>query len=288
MSIFVLAEKPSVAVSISAVLGAKQREDGFFRGENGYLVSWCYGHLVELADPAAYDEKYQRWSLAALPILPKQWQYRAAKDKAKQIAVLRKLLNRKDVEFVVCATDAGREGELIFRSVYNYCKCTKQIQRLWISSPEDSAIRDGFAKLRPGDDYKNLYSAALCRSQADWLVGINATRLFSCLYRGVTLNVGRVQTPTLAMIVEREKAISAFKAETFYTPEIDCGSFTALGERCDDAESAEIIRSAADGADAVLLSVEKGHKTTAPPKLYDLQVYRVMQTGFSASPPNKL
>lgn len=265
----VVCEKPSMAQSIAAVLGAKQRENGFVQG-NGFIVSWCYGHLVELAMADAYGEQYKRWSLAALPILPKEWQYKASKDKAKQIEILRKLMNRSDVESVVCATDAGREGELIFRLVYDYCKCNKPIQRLWISSLEDSAIREGFAKLRPGADFDNLYRAALCRSQADWAVGINGTRLFSCLYAPHTLNVGRVQTPTLAMIVEREKAIAAFVQEPFYTPEIDCGRFTAIGERHGGIESAEVVRAAADGADAVCLPVEKAHKTTAQPRLYDL------------------
>jgi DNA topoisomerase-3 len=237
---------------------------------NGYIVSWCFGHLVELAAADAYGEPLKRWALDTLPILPKQWQYKSSKDKAKQIAFVRRLMNRADVESVVCATDAGREGELIFRLIYDYCNCTKPIQRLWISSLEDSAIRDGFANLRPGADFENLYRAALCRSQADWLVGINGTRLFSCLYRGATLNVGRVQTPTLAMIVEREKAIAAFVSETFYTPQIDCDGFIAVGERFGDFEAAEAVRVAADGADAVFVSVEKTKKTASPPKLYDL------------------
>ena len=288
--VMVVCEKPSTAKIISAVLGAKQRGDGFFHG-NGYLVSWCYGHLVELADPAAYGEKYGRWSRESLPILPKEWQYKASTDKVKQISVLRGLMNRADVETVINATDAGREGELIFRLVYDFCKCRKPIKRLWISSLEDSAIREGFTNLRPGADYDNLYSAALCRSQADWIVGINGTRLFSCLY-GPTLNVGRVQSPALAMIVEREKAIAAFEPELFYTPEIYYEnqvsdlmkdlivlsgddenlklSFAAVGERHRNKEEAEAIRIAADGRDAVVLSVEKGRKTTVPPKLYDL------------------
>ena len=268
MSILVLAEKPSVAGPISTVLGAKQRGDGFFHG-SGYIVSWCYGHLVELADPAAYGEQYKRWSRDSLPILPRDWQYKAAADKKKQLSVIRKLMNSPDVETVICATDSGREGELIFRLIYNYCKCNKPIQRLWISSLEDSAIREGFSKLRPGEDFDNLYRAALCRAQADYLVGLNATRLFSCLY-GPTLNVGRVQTPTLAMIVEREKAIAGFVPEPFYMPEIDCGNFTASGQRYKDMESAEAVRTAAEGSDAVLLLVDKVSKTTASPRLYDL------------------
>ena len=264
----VICEKPSMAQSIAAVLGAKQRGDGFLQS-SGYIITWCYGHLVELEQADAYGEQYKRWSLHTLPILPKEWQYRISKSKAKQVAVLRKLMNQPEIKTVVCATDAGREGELIFRLVYNYCKCKKPIQRLWISSLEDSAIRDGFAKLRPGSDFDNLYQAALCRSQADWVVGINGTRLFSCLY-GPTLNVGRVQTPTLAMIVEREKAINEFISKPFYTTEIDCGEFKAAGQRHDDAAAAELVRVAADGKDAVVLQVNKAQKTAAPPKLYDL------------------
>jgi len=279
MSILVLVEKPSVAITISAVLNAKERGDGFFHG-NGYIVSWCYGHLVELAMADAYGEQYKRWSLGTLPIMPKldEWQYKASKDKAKQLTVLRKLMSRSDVESVICATDAGREGELIFRLVYDYCKCRKPIQRLWISSLEDSAIREGFAKLRLGDDFDNLYKAALCRSQADWIVGINGTRLFSCLY-GSTLNVGRVQTPTLAMIVEREKTIENFVSEPFYTPQINCDgldadgevcSFVAVGERYYDIESVKSVHTAVDGEDAIVLSVEKACKTITQPRLYDL------------------
>ena len=294
----VICEKPSQAQSFAAVLNAKKRQDGYFEGD-GWLISWCYGHLVELAMADAYGEQYKRWSLDTLPILPKpdKWQYKASKSKAKQISVLRKLMNRSDVKSVVCAADAGREGELIFRLVYDYCKCKKPIQRLWISSLEDSAIREGFDKLRPGADFDNLYRAALCRAQADWAVGINATRLFSCLY-GPTLNVGRVQTPTLAMIVEREKSIADFVSEPFYTPLIECKgmdadgvayTFTAVGERHKGSvvgesdsnsdsngdsnsglESAEAVSAAADGADAVVLSVEKANKTTAQPRLYDL------------------
>ena len=225
----VICEKPSVAQSVSAVLNAKQRRDGFTQGE-GFIVTWCYGHLVDLAEPAAYGEQYKRWSRNLLPILPDKWKYTASADKKKQLDVIRSLMSRTDVETVICATDAGREGELIFRLVYDFCKCKKPVQRLWISSLEDSAIRKGFDSLRPARDFDNLYNCALCRSQADWAVGINITRLYSCLY-GPTLPVGRVQTPTLAMIVEREKAILAFVSEPFYTPMIDCGQFNAFGER---------------------------------------------------------
>ena len=265
---FVLCEKPSVAASIAAVLEANDRKDGFFIG-NGWIVSWCYGHLVELAPPAAYDERYRHWNRAELPILPETWKYEASAGKKKQLDILRSLMSRADVISVICATDAGREGELIFRLVYEYCHCRKPVQRLWISSLEDSAIREGFAGLRPGSDYDNLYHAALCRSRADWLIGMNMTRAFSCLY-GATLNVGRVQSPTLALIARREAEIAAFQLEPFYTPEINCSQFTASGERLPDREAAERVRAAADGRDAVVLSVEKTRKIAAPPKLYDL------------------
>jgi len=264
----VICEKPSVAQSISAVLNAKKRRDGFFEGDS-WLVSWCYGHLVELAPADAYGEQFKRWAYETLPILPDVWQYRVSADKQKQFDVLRSLMKRADVKSLVLATDAGREGELIGRLVYEQASCTKPIQRLWISSLEDSAIRRGFDSLRPGADFDNLYKAALCRSKADYLVGINATRLFSVLY-GCTLNVGRVQSPTLALIVNREAAINNFVSEPFYTPMIDCGAFTASGDKLTDAVTAEAVRAKTDGQDAVVVSVEKQQKTTAPPKLYDL------------------
>ena len=225
----VLAEKPSVAMSLSKVIGADQRGDGYMEG-NGYLVSWCVGHLVELSQPEAYDEKYAKWKYDDLPILPEHWQYQVSASTKKQFGILKKLMQRKDVESLICATDAGREGELIFRLVYHQCGCKKPVERLWISSMEDSAIREGFQKLRPGTEYDALYEAALCRERADWIVGINATRLFSCLY-GQTLNVGRVMTPTLAMVVMRDAAIRAFKPEPFYSAELKFRDFQAGGER---------------------------------------------------------
>lgn len=225
----VLAEKPSVAQSIAKVLGATKREDGYLEG-NGYVVSWCVGHLVELSQPEAYDEKYNKWAYADLPIFPDQWKYQVSASTKKQFGILKKLMARKDVESLVCATDAGREGELIFRLVYQQAGCRKPFERLWISSMEDSAIREGFEQLKPSTEYDALYEAALCRERADWLVGINATRLFSTLY-GQTLNVGRVMTPTLAMVVMREAAISAFRPEPFYTVELAFQDFTASGER---------------------------------------------------------
>ena len=264
----VICEKPSQAGAYAAVLNARKRQDGFFEGD-GWLVSWCFGHLVELAPADAYGDQYKRWSYDTLPILPDVWKYRAAESKKKQLDILRTLMNRTDVDCIVNACDAGREGELIFHHVYNHVRCTKKTQRLWISSLEDSAVREGFAALRNGEDFENLCRAALCRAKADYVVGINATRLFSCLY-GQTLNVGRVQSPTLALIVNREETVRGFTSEPFFTPEINTDSFTASGEKQKDAETAEAVRVNADGRDAVVLSAEKQSKTTAPPKLYDL------------------
>ena len=264
----VIAEKPSVAASISTVLNAKKREDGFFIG-NGYIVSWCVGHLVGLATADKYDEKYMKWSYEDLPIIPTEWKYSVSKDKKKQYKILSDLMKRSDVESVICATDAGREGELIFRLVYNQCKCTKPIERLWISSMEESAIVEGFENLSPGSDYDSLYNSALCRAQADWIVGINATRLFSVLY-GSTLNIGRVVTPTLAMIVQRDNDIKGFVKELFYTVSLDCTEFIALGEKIKDKSQAENIQAACNGKSANIISVKKQEKSTAPPKLYDL------------------
>ena len=269
MNKLVIAEKPSVSKSLAAVLGANTRRDGYFEC-GGYLVSWCYGHLVELAHPAAYGEQYKRWAYDTLPILPEVWKYTASEGKKKQLDILRALMRREDVDAVINACDAGREGELIFRLVYDYCGCKKITQRLWISSMEDAAIRTGFDNLKDGAEYDHLYSAALCRAQADWVTGINATRLFSILYGGSTLNVGRVQSPTLAMMVSREAAVQGFVAEPFYTPVLEADGFTAAGERLKTPEEAERIRAACDGGEALVLSVEKKEKTEAPPKLYDL------------------
>ena len=264
----VIAEKPSVAMSLAAVLGANEKKDGYMEG-GGYLVSWCVGHLLELAQPEAYWEQYARWHYGDLPILPEEWKYEAPKDKKKQLDLLCRLMKDKRVESTVCATDAGREGELIFRLVYEHAGCKKPIERLWISSMEDAAIRDGFEHLRPGSDYDKLYDAAVCRAGADWLIGINATRLFSVLY-GVTLNVGRVMSPTLALLVQREADIQAFTSKPFYVPEITCGDFTASGEKLSGKNEAEKIRRKCDGQTASVLSVEKQVKTVQPPRLYDL------------------
>lgn len=264
----VIAEKPSVAMSLAAVLGANEKKDGYLEG-NGYLVSWCVGHLLELAQPEAYGERYAKWRYADLPILPETWKYEVPNDKKKQLDLLCRLMKDSRVDSVVCATDAGREGELIFRLVYQYAKCKKPIERLWISSMEDAAIRDGFEHLHPGSDYDNLFNAAVCRAGADWLVGINATRLFSVLY-GATLNVGRVMSPTLALLVQREAQIKDFKSKAFYVPEITCGGFTASGEKLEHQKEAEAIRISCEGQTATVLSVEKQTKTVQPPRLYDL------------------
>ena len=280
----VLAEKPSVAMSLSKVIGANQRGDGYMEG-NGYLVSWCVGHLVELSQPEAYDEKYARWKYDDLPILPEHWQYQVSASTKKQFGILKKLMQRKDVESLICATDAGREGELIFRLVYHQCGCKKPVERLWISSMEDSAIREGFQKLRPGTEYDALYEAALCRERADWIVGINATRLFSCLY-GQTLNVGRVMTPTLAMVVMRDAAIRAFKPEPFYSAELKFRDFQAGGERMKEkAEAEKLVAECCQAGSAIITKVEQKEKSEKPPALFDLtslQREANRQLGFTA------
>ena len=264
----VIAEKPSVAQSIAAVLGANKRHDGYMEGSN-YIVSWCIGHLVELATADTYDERYAKWDYADLPILPENWQYSISNGKEKQVRILKELANRKDVTVITSATDAGREGELIFRLVYEKIGCKKPVQRLWISSMEESAIEDGFKNLRDSEYYDDLYHSALCRAKADWIVGINATRLFSVLY-GQTLNVGRVMSPTLAMIVEREAAISAFKPEPFYTVQLDCGTFSLSSEKITNQQAAEALLKYCDGQTIAISSVESKEKCEKPPKLYDL------------------
>lgn len=280
----VLAEKPSVAMSLSKVIGANQRGDGYMEG-NGYLVSWCVGHLVELSQPEAYDEKYAKWRYDDLPILPDHWRYQVSASTKKQFGILKKLMQRKDVESLICATDAGREGELIFRLVYHQCGCKKPVERLWISSMEDRAIREGFQKLRPGTEYDALYEAALCRERADWIVGINATRLFSCLY-GQTLNVGRVMTPTLAMVVMRDAAIRAFKPEPFYSAELKFRDFQAGGERMKaKAEAEKLVAECCQAGSAIITKVEQKEKSEKPPTLFDLTLLQReanRQLGFTA------
>ena len=266
----VVAEKPSVAMSYAKVLGATSRKDGYLEG-NGYLVSWCVGHLVELAPPNVYNAKYVKWSIADLPILPQKWQYLVSASTKKQFGILQKLMHRPDVDSVICATDAGREGELIFRLVYQQAGCKKPFSRLWLSSMEESAIREGFAHLKPSTEYDALYNAALCRERADWMVGINASRLFSCLY-GQPLAVGRVMTPVLAMTVVREAAIAAFTPERFYTVALTLADGgTASSKRFAQKEDAELLLSKCrkEGR-ATVQKMERKEKSESPPQLYDL------------------
>ena len=264
----VIAEKPSVARSIAAVIGAAEKQNGYWQG-GGYLVSWCIGHLVSFAEAGQYDEKYCKWKYEDLPILPQPWQFIVPDEKKQQFEIVRSLLNRPDVDSVTAATDAGREGELIFRFVYQMAGCTKPVKRLWISSMEDAAIREGFANLRPDSDYDALYQSALCRAKADWLVGINATRLFSVLYHK-TLTVGRVQTPTLKMLVDRDAKILRFQKEKYYTVGIQSGSLKADSGRIADAETANSLKEKCTGTTTVCTSVKREKKTEQPPKLYDL------------------
>ena len=264
----VIAEKPSVARSIAAVIGATEKQTGYWQG-GGYLVSWCIGHLVSFAEAGQYDEKYCKWKYEDLPILPQPWQFIVPDEKKQQFEVLRALLNRPDVDSVTAATDAGREGELIFRFVYQMAGCTKPVKRLWVSSMEDAAIREGFANLRPDSDYDALYQSALCRAKADWLVGINATRLFSVLYHK-TLTVGRVQTPTLKMLVDRDAKSLRFQKEKYYTVGIHSGSLKADSGCIADAETANSLKEKCTSAVAVCTSVKREKKTEQPPKLYDL------------------
>ena len=264
----VIAEKPSVAQSLAAVIGAAARKDGYLEG-NGWRVSWCVGHLARLADADAYNPDYAKWRYDDLPILPEHWQMVVSKDKKKQFDVLKQLMNAQDVTEVVNACDAGREGELIFRSVYELAGCQKPMKRLWISSMEDSAIREGFASLHPGADYDGLRDAALCRAKADWLVGINATRLFSVLYHR-TLNIGRVMSPTLALIVQREAEIDTFKPVPFYTVTLELPGFSVSGERMADKGTAQQLKTACQDAAATVKKVERKDKSEKPPALYDL------------------
>ena len=263
----VIAEKPSVGVSIAAVLGVKDRKDGYIEGRD-YIVSWGFGHLCELANADTYDEKYAKWRYDDLPIVPANWKYKIPRDKYSQFETLKKLMNRPDVSDVINACDAGREGELIFRNIYQMTGCKKPIYRLWISSMEDAAIAQGFRELKDGKEYDNLFAAARCREWADWLVGINATRLFSVLYHR-TLNVGRVVSPTLAILVQREADIMAFKPEPFYTAEVDFGSFTAASEKFKKKSDAEAVIPKANEP-VVVESVTSKEKSEKAPALYDL------------------
>ena len=265
---FVICEKPSVAKSIASALGVTSRADGYFEG-GGWLISWCIGHLVGLADAAAYDDRYKKWRYEDLPILPDPFRYVVSEEKAAQFHILRSLMERSDVTELVNACDAGRKGELIFRLVYEAAGCSKPFSRLWISSMEDAAIREGFADLRPGADYDPLYQSALCRQKADWLIGINASRLFSVLYHR-TLNVGRVQTPTLAMLADRDSKIVLFRKEKYHHVRLALEGAEAVSDRIVSSEDAQTIRDACDGQRAVCVSVAREKKTERPPKLYDL------------------
>ena len=264
----IITEKPSVAKSIASALGVTSRADGYFEG-GGWLISWCIGHLVGLADAAAYDDRYKKWRYEDLPILPDPFRYVVSEEKAAQFHILRSLMERSDVTELVNACDAGREGELIFRLVYEAAGCSKPFSRLWISSMEDAAIREGFADLRPGADYDPLYQSALCRQKADWLIGINASRLFSVLYHR-TLNVGRVQTPTLAMLADRDGKIVLFRKEKYHHVRLALEGTEAVSEKILAMEDAQAIRDACDGQRAVCVSLVREKKTEKPPKLYDL------------------
>ena len=264
----VITEKPSVARSIAAVIGATDRQDGYLQG-NGYLVSWCIGHLVSFADAALYDERFKKWRYEDLPIIPESWRLTVPPDKRERFDTLRTLLRSEEVSEVINACDAGREGELIFRTVYHLAGCTKPMKRLWISSMEDSAIREGFAHLKPGRDYDPLHQSALCRAKADWLIGINATRLFSVLYHK-TLTVGRVQTPTLKMLADRDAKITGFQKEKYHIVHIAGGGVEAASDRFPDPTEAESVKTACAGAQAVCASIQRERKTEQPPKLYDL------------------
>ena len=257
-------------MAYAKVLGVQGRQDGYLEG-SGYIVSWCIGHLVELAPPSTYDEKYVKWNVADLPILPQRWQYLVSTSTKKQFGILKKLMHRADVESIICATDAGREGELIFRLVYQQAGCKKSFSRLWLSSMEENAIREGFAHLKPSTEYDALYQAALCRERADWIVGINASRLFSCLY-GQPLAVGRVMIPVLAMTVVREAAIAAFTPEKFYTVDLELTSGgTASSKRFAQKADAELLLSKCRKEGRVTIQkMERKEKSESPPQLYDL------------------
>lgn len=263
----VIAEKPSVAISIAKVIGANKKKDGYYEG-NGYRVSWCVGHLIQMANPDSYDEKYAKWNMADLPIIPREYMYEVAKSTKKQFNTLKKLMNDKEIDSVINACDAGREGEAIFRLVYNEAKCKKKMKRLWISSMEDSAIKEGFDNLKDGKDYDNLFESAQARAVADWLVGMNISRLYSCLYQQ-NYSVGRVQTPTLAMIVKRDDEIANFKKEKYYTVELSTNGFTLSTDRIDDEVAAEQLISLV-GDKIEITDIIQKEKITKPDWPFDL------------------
>ena len=267
MRILVISEKPSVAISISKVLGATSKKDGYYEG-NGYRVSWCVGHLVQMANPESYDEKYMKWNIEDLPIIPKEYKYEVAKATKRQFAILKKLMNDKDVEFLINACDAGREGEAIFRLVYSEVHCKKKMKRLWISSMEDSVIKEGFDNLKDGKDYDALFESALSRAIADWLIGMNISRLYSCLYNQ-NYSVGRVQTPTLAMIVKRDDEIANFKREKYYTVELSMDGFILSTDRIDaEIDAEQLINLVGDKIE--ITDVIQKEKITKPELPFDL------------------
>lgn len=266
----VIAEKPSVARSIANVLGASNKKKGCLEG-NGYIVSWCVGHLIALAEPEAYDVKYtvKPWQLDTLPILPQKWKFKVIEETKEQYGILKSLMQNETVYEIICATDAGREGECIFRYVYKLAGCNKPVKRLWISSVEESDIRQGFDNLKDDREYDNLYSSGFARAKADWLVGMNATRLFSAA-SGAFLSVGRVQTPTLAMIVNRENEINSFQKQKYYTVELNCGAFSVCSEKITELSSAQRIQKNTDENTAFIKSIVTENKKVKPPELFDL------------------
>lgn len=278
----VIAEKPSVAISIAKVIGAKNKKDGYYEG-NGYKVSWCVGHLIQMANPDAYDEKYAKWKIDDLPIIPKEYKYEVAKATKKQFNTLKKLMNDKEIDTIINACDAGREGEAIFRLVYLQANCKKKMKRLWISSMEDSAIKDGFDNLKDGKDYDNLFESAQARAIADWLVGMNISRLYSCLYKQ-NYSVGRVQTPTLSMIVKRDDEIANFKKEKYYTVELELDGFTLSTERINSLEVAEQLKNLLECRIEItdVIQKEKVAKPDLPFDLTTLQRECNKHFGYSA------
>ena len=263
-----IAEKPSVAQSYAKNLSAYKKRDGYMEGEN-CLVSWCLGHLAEYARPEEYDERYAKWQFDDLPIIPEKWKLQVSADKKKQFSVLKELMNREDIEYLVNGCDAGREGELIFQRVYDLSGCRKPVRRLWISSMEDEAIRNGFHEMKDAGFYSNLCMAAVCRAQADWLIGMNATRAYTTKYYK-KLVVGRVQTPTLAMLTERQDRIEHFQKETFYRVELTDGKLVAVSENITNKADAELLAALCDGSEAIITELKREQKKVSPPKLYDL------------------
>ena len=269
MSILIISEKPSVARGVSLVVGAKTTKKGYIEG-NGYIVSWCVGHLVGLKYPNDYGSGWQdKWSFSQLPMIPNKWLFKVAESTKEQYDILKNLMDRNDVTEIICATDADREGETIFRYVYNMIGCHKSVKRLWVSSLEESAIRKALSNMKPMSDYDNLFAAGFSRAKADWLVGMNGSRLFSCRYKD-KLNLGRVQTPTLSMIVQRDHEVKNFIRQKYFTCDLDCGDFKLSSAKIDDENMADSLVSACNGSSVTVTSVKKEIKTVNPPKLYDL------------------